>query len=82
MASFQFGRIRRYSKNYDRSTNLDEEGIYTLIDGFSKYSITNYDKLTVPLLLNEPLQINIANQTIERKYADVEAFERIKEIVE
>jgi len=69
-------------KNYDRSTNLDEEGVYALINGFSQYSITNYDKLTVPLLLNEPLQINIANQTIERKYADVEAFERIKELVE
>ncbi|PNS02466.1 hypothetical protein X928_00325 [Petrotoga miotherma DSM 10691] len=69
-------------KNYDRSTNLDEEGVYALINGFSKYSITNYDKLTVPLLLTKPLQINIANQTIERKYVDIEAFERIKEIVE
>jgi hypothetical protein len=79
---FSLGGYVDIVKNYDRSTNLDEEGIYALIDGFSKYSITNYDKLTVPLLLNEPLQINIANQTIERKYADVEAFERVKEIVE
>jgi len=69
-------------KNYDMSTNLDEAGVYAFINGFSKYSITNYDKLTVPFILNEPVQINIANQTIERKYANVEAFERIKEIVE
>jgi len=79
---FSLGQYVDTVKNFDRSTNLDEEAVYALINGFSKYSITSYDKLTVPLFLEEPLQINIANQTIERKYADVEAFERVKEIVE
>lgn len=82
---WNFFRLSSYLeiiKNYDRSTNLNEDALYALINGFSKFSITNYDKLTVPLMTKQPLQINIGPQTVERKYADLEVLERMKQVVE
>ncbi|PNR92544.1 hypothetical protein [Petrotoga sp. 9PWA.NaAc.5.4] len=79
---FTLGGVINTIKDYDRSSNIDQEGFYALINAFSKYAITNYDKLTIPLVLDEPLQINIGTQKLERKYADVGAFQRMKEILE
>lgn len=79
---FSYKSYVKTVKEYDRNTNLDEEGFVALIKGFSQYAITNYDKLTVPVLLNQPIIVNIGAQSIERKYANPDAFLRIKEILE
>ena len=79
---FTLGGLINTIKDYDRSSNIDQEGFYALINAFSKYAITDYDKLTIPLVLDEPLEINIGTQKLERKYADVGAFQRMKEILE
>jgi hypothetical protein len=79
---FSYNSYVKTVKEYDRNTNLDEEGFIALIKGFSQYAITSYDKLTIPTLLNKPITVNIGAQTYERKYANPDAFQRIKEIME
>lgn len=79
---FSYNSYVKTVKEYDRNTNLDEEGFVALIKGFSQYAITSYDKLTIPTLLNKPITVNIGAQSYERKYANPDAFQRIKEIME
>ncbi|BBE31642.1 hypothetical protein OSSY52_17830 [Tepiditoga spiralis] len=69
-------------KKYDRSTNLTSPAVYVLLKSFSKYSINNFDKLTLKPLFDKPIKITIDDKIYYRNYLNEENFKRLKEILE
>ncbi|WP_129409898.1 hypothetical protein [Marinitoga lauensis] len=71
--------IRKYG-----NTNLSYNGAFALLQAFSKYSITSYDKLEIKTLLSKPVVINLPDlkKQLERNYVDKTALESLKTILE
>ncbi|KLO22736.1 hypothetical protein X275_05255 [Marinitoga sp. 1197] len=71
--------IRKYG-----NTNLSYNGAFALLQAFSKYSITSYNKLEIKTLLSKPVTINLPDlkKKMERNYIDKTSLESLKTILE
>jgi hypothetical protein len=71
--------IRKYG-----NTNLSFNGAFALLQAFSKYSITSYDKLVIKTLLSKPVEINLPElkKKMKRNYVDKTVIESLKTILE
>ncbi|APT75449.1 hypothetical protein XO10_02565 [Marinitoga sp. 1135] len=68
----------------DGSTNISYNGMFALLQAFSKYSITGYDKLEIKTLLSQPIEINLPDlkKDVKRNYIDKTNIESLKTIME
>ncbi|GAB6188331.1 hypothetical protein JCM30566_00700 [Marinitoga arctica] len=71
--------VRKYG-----NTNLSYNGAFALLQAFSTYSITSYDKLEIKTLLSKPVVITLPDlkQKMERNYVDKTVLETLKTILE